>query len=147
MSPQPATTKKKPLAKQPARGKASGKPPTPGSAKAKTSKPKPQREPKPRPPVTTERLIWEGAELLIMYKTHAFGEASAHAHLEIRCLNSVSRPLPITDTGYRSHFLPRGSVEEAGGPGLYVRRWLDEAARSPHWKLTLARWRQLDLFG
>lgn len=115
----------------------------PNRAKAK---PKPKAKLKPRPSVTTERLTWEGAELHIMYKTHAFGEGSTHAHLEVRAMNPLNRPLPITETGYRSHFLPRGCVQEAGGPSLYAKRWLDEAARSPQWKLALARWRQLELF-
>jgi hypothetical protein len=42
--------------------------------------------------------------------------------------------LPFTETGYRSHFLGPGIVEEAGGPAAYVRAWLDHAAQSPKWR-------------
>jgi uncharacterized membrane-anchored protein len=53
--------------------------------------------------------------------------------LEVRVIEPERAPLPITDTGYRSHFLLAGIVEEAGGPAAYVRCWLDEAARHPRW--------------
>lgn len=42
--------------------------------------------------------------------------------------------IPITETGYRSHFLPDGNVEEHGGPEAYVLAWLDHEADSAAWK-------------
>ncbi len=56
-------------------------------------------------------------------------------------------PLPVTETGYRSHFIQVGLVEATGGPAAYVRRWLDEEARRPVWRRVEAAWRLLDLFG
>jgi hypothetical protein len=126
-----------------------------GAAKPKKQRPakleaSPPRVGRNAPRVITENLKWRGVDLLIMYKSHAFaavGDAGGTtAHLEVRSMGAADLPLPITDTGYRSHFLPRGEVEKAGGPGLYVRRWLEQEATSASYKRTLDRWRQLDLF-
>jgi len=54
--------------------------------------------------------------------------------------------LPVTETGYRSHFVPREEVEALGGPVAYARAWLDHAARSPAWAAHMAASRQLSLF-
>lgn len=54
--------------------------------------------------------------------------------------------LPITETGYRSHFLSKGVVEAAGGPTACVTAWLDEAAKSKAWQRHEAESRQLSLF-
>lgn len=42
--------------------------------------------------------------------------------------------IPITETGYRSHFLPDGIVEDHGGPEAYVLALLDHEADSDAWK-------------
>ena len=55
-------------------------------------------------------------------------------------------PLPVTETGYLSHFVLLGVVEDAGGPGAYVNRWLDAEAQKPIWRRVEGAWRQLDLF-
>lgn len=54
--------------------------------------------------------------------------------------------LPITETGYRSHFLAPQEVERAGGPVAFVVAWLNEAARNKGWKETEEKVRQLNLF-
>jgi len=129
------------------------KPIRPSGRKARAAKPgtqrKPRRKPsKPKP--LTERLVWEGLALAITYEAHWLDRASAqsfsHAHLEVRVVEPAGAPLPITNTGYRSHFVRDGIVEEAGGPAAYVRRWLDEVARQPSWPRIRDRWRQYDLF-
>ena len=68
------------------------------------------------------------------------------SHLEIEVKSPEGAPLPVTETGYRSHFLSPGLVEEAGGPIAYVGVWLEEEAKSAAWLRAEARWRQLDLF-
>ena len=54
--------------------------------------------------------------------------------------------LPVTETGYRSHFLPAATVEEFGGPESYVSAWLDHEAKSPDWKKRKDAARQMSLF-
>lgn len=98
--------------------------------------------------IITEALVWEGVTLSIAYESSwlAMSDDYGPAHLEVHVIEPERAPLPITETGYRSHFLARGLVEEAGGPVAYVRAWLDEAAREPEWKQAQGRRAQLSLF-
>jgi hypothetical protein len=123
-------------------------------AAPKRSKPKPRaakrrkaRPAKPKSGIVRQRLDWRGVKLTVTYDPAYFPSASYHsAHLEIRVLSPEGAPLPISDTGYRSHFLPKGYVADAGGPADYVRSWLDRESSSPAYRRALDRWRQLDLF-
>lgn len=98
--------------------------------------------------IITEALVWEGVTLSISYEPSWLGMSEDYgpAHLEIHVVEPERAPLPITETGYRSHFLARALVEEAGGPVAYVRQWLDEAAQDREWKLAQGRRAQLSLF-
>lgn len=101
--------------------------------------------------ILTDSLEWRGVRLSVNYEpdylsSAARGLSFSISHLEIEVSSPEGAPLPVTETGYRSHFVTPGHVEDAGGPAPFVRRWLDEAARSPVWRRTEARWRQLDLF-
>jgi len=129
MTPKSAT-RKKPRAK-PARGKAA-------TGKQRNAPPA-----KPKRRITKHKLIWQGVALAVSYEPESF---ASHAHLELRVLAPEGVPIPVTETGYRSHFLPRGYVEQAGGPVAYVRSWLEREAPSPAYRYALARWRQLELF-
>lgn len=64
------------------------------------------------------------------------------AHIEIK----AREPLPITSTGYRSHFLNFSEVEEHGGVILFVETWLEKAAQAPEWKEYIKEKKQLKLF-
>jgi hypothetical protein len=117
--------------RRPGKGR-TAKRPAGKTGRAKASKPRPIR------------LVWDGLTLSIRYEPSSY---VGYAHLQVQ-VTAPERgaPLPITETGYRSHFLPRGEVEMAGGPAAFVRNWLDEAARSPAWHRRRFRWRQLELF-
>ncbi|MGA9580423.1 MAG: hypothetical protein WBR13_00460 [Allosphingosinicella sp.] len=130
MTPKPRA-KNKPRAK-PARGKAA------------TGKQRNAQPARPKRRITKHKLIWQSVTLAVSYEAESF---ASHAHLELRVLAPEGMPIPVTETGYRSHFLPRGYVEDAGGPVAYVRRWLDREATSQTYRRALARWRQLELFG
>ncbi|HEY2068093.1 MAG TPA: hypothetical protein VGG48_00940 [Rhizomicrobium sp.] len=98
-----------------------------------------------------ERFEWQGTAVSVSYEADWLGMATefpefAKAHLEIEAVSPKRAKLPITDTGYRSHFLARASVEQAGGPVAYVRAWLDHAAKAPAWKRQRENERQLRLF-
>ncbi len=67
-------------------------------------------------------------------------------HLEIRSLAPEREPLPITETGYLSHFIAQPVVEDAGGPAALVLAWLDHYAQSPVWQAKQITRQQLDLF-
>ena len=91
-------------------------------------------------------LPWRGIDVRIVYQPHATRpEDCPYAHLEIMT-DKPRAPLPMTETGYQSLFLPFGSIELHGGPVAYVTRWLEHAAKSPAWKATERDLRQGSLF-
>ena len=90
----------------------------------------------------TFSLQWKGIAICIRYAPLCFGGISSH--LEVTTPNKA--PLPITGTGYRSHFLPCGTVESLGGALAYVTTWLDQEAESPEWQEQFRVAGQLSLF-
>ncbi len=68
------------------------------------------------------------------------------AHPAVRSIRPDNATLPITETGYRSHFVRAETVEALGGPEAYVRAWLLEASRDPKWKARQDAARQMSLF-
>ena len=67
-------------------------------------------------------LPWKGQALTLRWCVQWFGDVTAH--LEI--VTDDRSPHPISETGYRSHFVHRQVVEEQGGPEAFVRAWLEE---------------------
>jgi hypothetical protein len=68
------------------------------------------------------------------------------AHLEIESVEPARAPLPMTKTGYRSHFTRADMIEAHGGPAAFVRAWLAEAVKDPEWMASVESWNQLSLF-
>lgn len=93
--------------------------------------------------VTHGTLEWRGILISVTLEKQAFVD-----HLQIETLEPHRAPLPITETGYRSHFVPKDSIEEAGGPETYVSDWLDAAAANAGkvWLAQEAAARQYALF-
>ena len=89
----------------------------------------------------TYKLDWQGRKIEISYQPHSYAGC---AHIQIRARHC--RPLPITETGYRSHFPHAVDVEHMGGPVAYVEAWLDTAAQSKAWKRTAQGGYQMTLF-
>jgi hypothetical protein len=54
--------------------------------------------------------------------------------------------LPITETGYRSHFTRPDEIEASGGPVEVVQSALDEAAKDQSWLDRESAARQMSLF-
>ncbi len=99
-------------------------------------------------PIEQYQLSWRGIDIIVVYTPdyHSTGgDQFHHCHLEV--MSEKPRvPLPITETGYRSLFLPGGGVDDAGGALAYVTRWLDHAAKSATWKTAERDMRQGSLF-
>jgi hypothetical protein len=98
-----------------------------------------------------ETLVWDGRTVEVRYdpdwcSLSELAPGRQLAHLELQVTTPALAPLPVTDTGYRSHFVPVGAVEDAGGPVAFVRAWLDVEASRPMWRRAETAWRQLDLF-
>lgn len=93
----------------------------------------------------TYRFAWQGIGIEATYTPLRWGVID---HLEIRSINPPGAPLPITATGYRSHFHQPGTAEALGGDvAAQVIAWLDEeAATNPEWRAYVEASRQGDLF-
>ncbi|MFL9841729.1 hypothetical protein ABS767_12205 [Sphingomonas sp. ST-64] len=89
-------------------------------------------------------FAWQGIEIQVIYTQRKWDVID---HLEIRSIASERAPLPITTTGYRSHFMQPGTVEAHGGDVVaQVIAWLDEEAAKPEWRAFVEASRQSDLF-
>jgi hypothetical protein len=119
---------------------------------AKAKRPVAQKQIAPRATrKAVHQIDWQGIAISVSYEPDWHGLSKEYsqfstAHLEIESVSPAKQELPITETGYRSHFIAREMVEQVGGPVAYVRRWLDEAAKAPSWKQREVATRQLQLF-
>jgi hypothetical protein len=92
----------------------------------------------------TYRLTWQGIEIEARYTPLKWGVI---AHLEIRSVRPERAPLPVTSTGYRSHFHQPGTIEAHGGDvAAQVIAWLDEAGAKADWLAYVDARRQGELF-
>lgn len=94
-------------------------------------------------------LKWAGISIDVLYslnwlQSYCVTYGYPLAHLEIRSANR--EPLPITETGYLSHFDRGDNIDAEGGPIAYVLAWLDHAAQSQEWKASVQKRQQLTLF-
>ena len=90
------------------------------------------------------RFQWEGIEIQATYCPIKWGVI---AHLEIESIQPPRAPLPISETGYRSHFHPCGTIEANGGDVVaQVVAWLNEEAAKREWRASAAKSRQGELF-
>lgn len=90
------------------------------------------------------RFTWRGIGIEAIYTPLKWNTI---AHLEIRSVAPEGAALPVSETGYRSHFHQPGTVEAQGGDVVaQVMAWLDEAAATPEWRSQQEAARQLSLF-
>jgi hypothetical protein len=98
-----------------------------------------------KPPTEHHPLNWRGITMQVIYRPRAYGGDMPYDHIEVQT-DEHRQPLPISETGYRSLFLPSGEVENSGGPVVFVKLWLDAKARSKTWKAIENERRQGRLF-
>jgi hypothetical protein len=79
--------------------------------------------------------------------THARDYLSSGSdHIEVESINPRKAPLPITETGYRSHFMPALELMNAGGPVTFVTAWIEQEAKGKVWSKAATAKQQGDLF-
>lgn len=87
-------------------------------------------------------ISWEGRDIRLSYSPRLFNVID---HVEIRSVDG--EPLPITGTGYRSHYFgpvePVLSIEDVA---TMVFDWLSEEAATKTWKAHVEASRQGELF-
>jgi len=99
---------------------------------------------KARPRKSVERFTWRGIEMSATHEPNYI--STGWSHIELRVLKPKGIPVPITSSGYLSHFLDEADLKTAGGLSAFFRAWLDREANAKVYLKSLARWRQLDLF-
>lgn len=93
------------------------------------------------PPHEFFTVVWDGITIEVEFSPH---DIMNHEHLQLRVPSK--HLIPVTDTGYRSEFLTKGTCEKHGGPKAYVHFWLDGAAKSTTYRKQKAQGQQLQLF-
>jgi len=92
--------------------------------------------------IVTTTIEWEGRTIRLSYYPRRWDVID---HIELESENRT--PLPVTETGYKSHFFaPVTPPYTADELISHTRNWLDEAARDPDWLAAEERRRQLSLF-
>ena len=105
----------------------------------------------PDTPIETHTIVWNGIRIEIRY-CPSWSESYERiygyplAHLELETIDPKRAPLPVTQTGYRSHFTRPDAIAEHGGLVAFARAWLDEAAKDSKWLEREAARKQLSLF-
>ena len=74
------------------------------------------------------RISWCGIGIAITFTPNKFGMAD---HVELH--SDGKSPLPVTESGYRSHFVTAGAVAHHGGAVAFVTAWLDHEAQRTGW--------------
>ena len=90
------------------------------------------------------KLIWRDVVCHVRHTPNYI--SNGWSHIEITVLKPTGAPLPITTTGYRSHFLDVEVLIAAGGPVAFFRDWIEREAYTKQWAKTEFKWRQLELF-
>ncbi|WP_422005791.1 hypothetical protein [Pyruvatibacter mobilis] len=91
-------------------------------------------------PVTSQ-IDWRGVAISVSYHRHQWSEFD---HIVVNVIGDGI--IPITETGYRSHYLLSDVTDEYGGAVAYVLAWLEHEAQTPQWKKRQEAERQLSLF-
>ena len=102
------------------------------------------------PRKTRFQIDWRNpvtAETVQIRITHARDYlVSGTDHIEVESLKPKKAPLPITATGYLSHFIPALQLINAGGPVTFVTAWIEHEARGKSWQKQTTTKAQGDLF-
>lgn len=100
-------------------------------------------------PYEIHRIEWNGIGIEVRYAPEwlAMHDTDCDvAHVEIEAVQPQRTPLPITETGYRSHFTSKATVESYGGPVAFAQAWIQAEAAKPAWQTRQASQRQMSLF-
>lgn len=108
--------------------------------------------PNPEEEMTKDYVIthsrWQSIDIEIRWNPDyvVYDDRTHVAHLEVESISLRRAPLPITESGYRSHFTPLEAVQTYVTPEDFVEAWLDRASRSPEWQAYEQSCKQLSLF-
>lgn len=92
----------------------------------------------------TAKLVWRDVTCRVKHTPNYLSKG--WSHIEIIVVSPKKAPLPITETGYRSHFLDEDLLKRAGGPVRFFLDWIEREATTKAWAKAEFKWRQGDLF-
>lgn len=92
----------------------------------------------------TAKLVWRDVTCRVRHTPNYL--STGWSHIEITVVSPKKAPLPITETGYRSHFLDEELLKKVGGPVTFFVDWIEREAATKAWAKTDFKWRQGDLF-
>ncbi len=93
---------------------------------------------------TTHRLVWRDITCRVTHTPDYISKG--WTHLELIVVKPKGAPLPITGTGYLSHFLDEDLLAKHGGAVAFFVGWIEREARTKAWAKAEFKWRQLELF-
>lgn len=85
-------------------------------------------------------IVWEGIEIALSHHKLRYGDSFDHIELQAK------ERLPVTETGYRSHFIHPDELTLWDSLEAFVLEWLNDAARHPDWQAYHQESRQPTLF-
>ena len=88
----------------------------------------------------TQTIVWDDIPVSISHTPNWLN--TEHHHIELR----AEEKLPVTETGYRSHFIHQDEFALFESVAAFVEQWLDGSAKSPEWIRHKEENRQLSLF-
>ena len=93
--------------------------------------------------ITNYHLNWRSFRLLIRYQANYLWPGTDH--IEVYVVHPKHAVIPITETGYRSHFIDQEELSLAGGAVNFITDWLDREAAAKKWKVRELAAQQLKL--
>lgn len=93
---------------------------------------------------TTHALVWRDVTCKVRHTPNYLQQGWSHIELIVTAPKDA--PLPITTTGYLSHFLDTEQLADAGGPAAFFLAWIEREAKTRQWAKREFAWRQLELF-
>lgn len=90
--------------------------------------------------IQTSEIIWAGITIEVRFSKNWMSGIVHHLELQ------ADKPVSITETGYKSHFIPYDETLHLDDVLKFVVSWLDEAAQSRSWREYVETQRQGDLF-
>ena len=93
---------------------------------------------------TTYKIVWRDILIVIRHELDYLWKGTSHN--EIHVVRPKRTAIPITETGYRSHFISTLDLINEGGPVTFVTAWLEREAKSKAWQQREFKNRQGDLF-
>lgn len=100
-------------------------------------------------PYELHRIEWNGIGIEVRYAPEWLALHDTDydvAHVEIEAVAPRRAPLPITETGYRSHFTSKAVIDSYGGAVAFARAWIQAEEGKSEWQAFAQSRRQMTLF-